>query len=141
MPDTLPNSGNEAPTEADRLRQQIQALQADLAGLRAEPAPIGFRPVPMPYRPKGGPQGGIGRRLALRLYRMVRPVIRPIAWRTRSFMLGPVLQELAELRAQVSGRPHSMTSGPAVGALDPGLSQAMERLLLTLALEERTRPR
>lgn len=131
MPDTL----SETPTEADSLRQEILALQAELVRLRAVAVATARSLGPVTHHP----QGSVGRRLAFRFYRLVRPVVRPVAWRIRTFMLGPVLQELAEMR---TGGRHSFVGADASSRiLDPGLALAVERLLLTLALEERSPPR
>lgn len=140
MPDTaIPD----APNEADDLRREMQALQAELARLRAAPVmrtgPAGTWPGRSALVP-GQPGGALSRRLAFRAYRVVRPIVRPLAWRIRSFLLGPVLQDLAELRQQLQGQ-RPFTAFPASSTPnDPGLAQAVERLLLTLALEERVRP-
>ncbi len=135
MPDTI----SETPNEAQDLRQEVLALRAELAGLRASAtASAGpARPAPSPLPA----QGGLGRRMAFAVYRLVRPIVRPLAWRMRSFMLAPVLLELAELRGPTQGRPATLSGGSTPAAMDPALSQAVERLLLTLALEDRSRPR
>ena len=128
MADTDP----EAENEALRLRQEILVLQAEIAGLRAPPPP--------PPSPSSGPlairqpsRGGLGRRLVFAAYGLVRPVLRPIAWRLRSFLIGPVLEALAEQRTH-GAHPFTAAGG---STLDPAMAKAIERLLLTLAVEER----
>jgi FkbM family methyltransferase len=95
------------------------------------------------------------RRVAWFAYRLVRPVVRPVAWRVRSFMLGPTLGEVVAVRdtaRSIEARIHAMevaTPAPAgTGAVqitpEPGvgtsaaelkrLAQAMEDALMTLAV-------
>lgn len=85
-------------------------------------------PIGLAYR-----RGGIARRLAMGLYRLVRPVARPLAWRGRTFLIGPVRDEVAVLRDRIE----RLAVGQAgAGALDNSVSaHVMERLLLTLALQ------
>ncbi len=90
--------------------------------------------VPAPPIGLGYRRGGIARRLAMGLYRLVRPVARPLAWRGRTFLIGPVRDEVAVLRDRVE----RLAMGSAgAGALDNSVSaHVMERLLLTLALQD-----
>ncbi len=76
-------------------------------------------------------RGGWANRIAFMLYRIVRPVIRPLVWRTRLFFIGPILQELAEIR-EVASLEAAKRFVP-----DPALTASIERLLLTLAIEQR----
>lgn len=81
---------------------------------------------------------GLVRRLGRGLYGLVRPVVRPLAWRTRQFLTGDIRREIAEFSArqdQLLARP-AASSTTVSAAVDPSFSGAMERLLLTLALEE-----
>jgi len=97
---------------------RIEALEAELTRLQA--------PAPPPSRPR-----------ALGLaYRLVRPVVRPLGWRLRTFMTGHLRDEHALILAkldEVLAQP-----GPAV---ERAMADAAERLLLTLALAlDRDRP-
>ncbi len=76
----------------------------------------------------------------LAAYRLVRPVVRPVAWRSRSFLTGELMRELADVRAKLD---LALQRLPPDGrfqdraALSPGAGRAAERMLLTLALESR----
>ena len=52
-------------------------------------------PAPVP----GPPRTRLAKRLARPLWILARPVVRPLAWRTRTFLLEMIRQDLAELRA------------------------------------------
>ncbi len=82
-----------------------------------------------------------GRRLALAVYRIGRPVLRPVAWRLRAFLTAELMLEMADLRAKQDLMLARMQSQSAPGgdaaARDPGMARVSERLLLTLALEQR----
>jgi hypothetical protein len=94
-------------------------------------------------------QQSIAKSGALAIYRPLRPVLRPIAWRVRSFLtaqLGNDLMriqgELQNLRQELALTETRLRSNiVAGGAGDPVLaelgkfSQALEATLLTLALE------
>jgi len=68
-------------------------------------------------------------------YRLVRPVVRPIAWRTRTFLNAPLLAALEQTRdaQRLVGRSETNDLARTV--------DAVERALLTLALEAGRRPR
>jgi len=104
----------------DRL-EQVQRLQSELDRLRPPAS------AAAPAQP---------RRAAARLaYRLLRPVLRPLAWRLRTFLLGHVRDELAEVRAQqaaMQAQLDQLTAGPA---LDASFGRALEAILLTVALE------
>jgi FkbM family methyltransferase len=70
------------------------------------------------------------RRFALLPYRAVRPIIRPLAWRLRTFLTAELQHELRQLRDAPRSPPEQ---SPAVDL--SAFSEAAERLLLTLALE------
>jgi FkbM family methyltransferase len=85
-------------------------------------------------RAPGTPARSRRRRLALLLYRPVRPLVRPLAWRLRTFLMAGIQHELRQLRdAQVA--PPLTAQLPAVDLRAFG--EAADRLLLTLALEHR----
>ena len=115
-----------------------------------EPPPGREYPPPALPEPDPGlaaaPVRGWRRRLALSAYKLARPVLRPLAWRTRGFVTGDILRELAWIREQQdamlrtqAATAHSLTV-PA--ALSPSLPSAnvMERFLLTMALEDAGNP-
>jgi hypothetical protein len=101
------------------------------------------------------------------LWRCVRPVMRPALHRLRSFFAAPMLAELTLLRRELRDRPargeaggserheffaaqlaaevsamrhelREMAARPVPG-LEPATAQALERALLTLALEDQGR--
>ena len=78
------------------------------------------------------------RRLALAAYRLVRPVVRPIAWRTRTFLTGELKRDIAGIRTTQEAILARIGAGG--GGMDPGMTRTMERLLLTLALEDASNP-
>jgi hypothetical protein len=97
------------------------------------------------------------RRLALLAYRPVRPLIRPLVWRSRSFLTGEIMAELARQNQALqsllmqsgapsaaamlaaSASPRAMSGPPGdTAALQAELRQfgaMLETTLLTLALE------
>ena len=77
--------------------------------------------------------------VALAAYRVARPVVRPAAWRSRSFMTGHVMAELLDLRTKLDLLLERTEQG-LHRPLDPGVGSAAERALLTLALESRRGP-
>ena len=111
--------------------------------LQPDPQPDAGQPGnPGPRRPQT-----TVRRIGMLAYRLVRPVVRPLAWRLRRFLTIEITAELADARFRqevalqrldsLVQQPHGHAS--ATGP-DPRLAEAMERLLLTLALEDSTRP-
>ena len=99
------------------------------------PAPPPAPPMPDHAPP---PRRSFKKRLALLAYLPVRPVVRFIAWRTRQFLVGAIETELQGHRIrldQLIARPV-----PEPTKEDTALTSAMERLLLTLALEDGRRP-
>ena len=74
--------------------------------------------------------------MALAAYRVARPVVRPVAWRSRSFLTGHVMAELLDVRTKLDLLLERTEQG-ANRPLDPGVGSAAERALLTLALESR----
>lgn len=76
-------------------------------------------------------------------YRLVRPVVRPIAWRLRGFFVGPLQDDVRELRAQVEALRAELRDRAARedAALEPRIAAVMEQALLTLALDHEERRR
>lgn len=74
----------------------------------------------------------------------LRPVARPVLWRIRGFMTGPVIEELRAQEHRNASRaaaiPVPNPTSVSAGATDLRLAQAMEAALLTLALEGQSRP-
>jgi FkbM family methyltransferase len=139
----------------------LARLLRRLRGTRAaaEP-PRGAAPPPAPAAPVM--RRSLARRLALLAYRPVRPLVRPIAWRCRTFLTGEILGELARqnyalqsMLAQsgsvsasaIQGMlpPFHAASGPPTdtSALQAEIRQfgaMLETTLLTLALEREPMP-
>ncbi len=143
----------------EELEAEVERLQQAPPASPPEPNPApepGPEPDPLPAAapepdPGAAPVGapihasvrarGWQRRLALSLYRLVRPIVRPMAWRTRSFITGDILRELAWLREQQDAMLRQRASASPMlpaGAAGPDLPAAnvMERVLLTMALED-----
>ncbi len=101
------------------------------ASLEAPPAPADARErIALPLGP-----GGLGRRVTRLAYGAVRPLVRPLAWRLRQFLIGELKGELDGHRIrldQLIARPVGSTEG----GINPALLGALERALLTLALED-----
>ena len=86
---------------------------------------------------------GLGRRLVGRAYRLVRPVVRPVIWRVRSFLMDELVRQMIDMRAKqdlVLGRlellehhVRSSSGGQTVG-ITAGQADVLGRVLLTLAL-------
>ena len=79
----------------------------------------------------------VARRIALTAYKLARPIVRPIAWRLRSFMVAGLIDQLQQQSEQTgaqSGPPRVMLGGAAATEMYR-LAAEMERTLLTLALE------
>lgn len=114
---------------AERHLREIQALASErlrrIEHLEAQLATASAASPPAP------PQ----RRIARLAYRLVRPIVRPLAWRLRSFLLGSVIDELAAIRAEqaaIRAQLEQLTAGPA---LDASIGRSLEAILLTVALE------
>jgi hypothetical protein len=89
-------------------------------------------------RQTGAPRAkAAAKRLARKLYRLVRPILRPIAWRTRAFMAGEVRAELAQLETKLDriSAALSVNETPPTDARE--LVRMLETTLLTLALDRR----
>lgn len=82
-----------------------------------------------------------GRSLRWRAWRFVRPVVRPVAWRLRSFFVGSLHDEISELRAQVEALRAELRERAERedAALDPRIASVLEQTLLTLALDREAR--
>lgn len=74
-------------------------------------------------------------------YRLVRPVVRPLAWRLRTFFAGPLHDEVRELRAEVAALRAELRDRAARedAALEPRIASVLEQAILTLALDRQTR--
>ncbi len=101
------------------------------AAVEAPPAPADSRErIALPLG-----AGGLGRRVTRLAYGVVRPLVRPLAWRLRQFLIGELKGELDGHRIrldQLIARPATSTEG----GINPALLGALERALLTLALED-----
>ncbi len=81
------------------------------------------------------------RSLRWRAYGVVRPLVRPIAWRLRTFFVGELLDEMAALRLEVAAlRAEVQARGrEQEAALEPRIAAVMEQAVLTLALDREQR--
>lgn len=75
--------------------------------------------------------------LRWRAYRLVRPIVRPVAWRLRSFFVGSLQDEVRELAAQMEALRTELRerSEREAAALEPQIAAVLEQALLTLALD------
>lgn len=81
------------------------------------------------------------RSLRWRAWRLVRPVVRPLGWRLRSFFVGALQDEMRELRAQTEALRAELRERAARedAALEPRIAAVLEQALLTLALDREER--
>ena len=136
----------EAAALSRRQAEALAAMESQMAELRrhspSSPAAPGHdnrpllpvAPTPIPIVPARK----MSRRIGKRLYWLVRPVARPLAWSSRQFLIGEIRAELAGLRErldQLVARPI-----PAPGGESTGTSAGMERVLLTLAVLDAQHP-
>lgn len=111
--------------------------------------------VPLATIPAAPVHRSLRRTLALPLWRLVRPVARPVLWRARTFFMADAVRELAVLRASqeamqqavreavqealgCAASPPACTGETLRGGPSHGLGlgdTAAERWLLTVALE------
>ncbi len=79
--------------------------------------------------------------LRWRAYRLVRPVMRPIAWRLRSFFVGSLHDDVRQLRAQVEALRAELRerADREQEALESQIAAVIEQGLLTLALDREAR--
>ncbi len=134
----------EAQAYTDRMALAVLRKEAiRLASLAPSSPTPPSSPHPPPSPPVSSPspadttRPGAKRRLVQAVYRVLRPLLRPILWRGRQFLVGDIRRELFELGqrqdlllAQAGARV------PSLGSTDADMVGAMERLLLTLALEQ-----
>ncbi len=129
---------------ADRRGVVLGEMEAEIAALRqatapaAEPGPaappaVPAAPPPPPPMPARTGLRGLVRRALLLFYGLFRPVVRPLGWRLRSFLIGPLHEEMAETRHRLD----SLMARPLLTerGTEPALLATMEDVLMTLALE------
>ncbi len=124
----------EMEAEIAELRRVLARATAASEQIVAAPAPtpaaIVQEAAPVPRR---SALSRVARGGVLVFYRLFRPFVRPLAWRFRSFMIGPLRQEMLETRSRLdhlAARPATDAS-----AADTALLATMEDVLITLALE------
>ena len=76
-------------------RERIGQLEAELARLRETPPAAEPKPEPAPGSPGMAPF----------MWRVLRPVLRPFLWRLRTFLIGPVHDEMAAAAGGAGGDP------------------------------------
>lgn len=113
---------------------KIASLEAELERLRpaqiAAPAPV-VQPPPLPPPPPAPPR----RRRAVRVaWALVRPVVRPLAWRLRTFLVGDLEGRHARIIDRLD-RIDRTLEHKTIPDLDASLIAAAERLLLAVTLE------
>ena len=124
------------------LESEVEALTEKQAtpppAAEPEPEPAIILPAPAAPGLAAIRLPRVARRVLGLGWRGVRPLVRPLAWRARQFLIGPVLTEAAGLRAQQAHLQHRFDQGVGTAATadDGGLARAMERALLTLALQD-----
>jgi hypothetical protein len=133
----------DAASELAALRALAEERLRRIRELEALLAPKSNGPPPSPA---ATPQ----RELHWRAYGLVRPVLRPVAWRLRTFLVGLVRDDVAELRAQVLALRASVDALRAQveqravedrEAVAPKILAVMEQALLTIALDREDRQR
>lgn len=87
------------------------------------------------------PHADLPRSLRWRLYGLIRPIVRPVAWRLRTFFVGALLDETAALRREVAAlRDEVAARGrEQEAALEPRIAAVLEQAVLTLALDREQR--
>jgi hypothetical protein len=134
----------------DQLRQ-ARALRAVLPLARLIRASrrltgtAGARLAPLPSSQKrAASASNVLRGIAWLLYRVIRPVVRPVAWRTREFFLEPLRPMVAQSEAitrqvdaitrDVGAVRHALATAQLDGSLSAELVKSIETLLMTVAL-------
>ncbi|MBV8914217.1 MAG: FkbM family methyltransferase [Acetobacteraceae bacterium] len=105
----------EAEALAEARLQQVRRLETELEALRAPP---------LWAAPPRNPTARLG-------FRLLRPLLLPLASRARAFLLAPLQEDLAAIRAK-QAQLEDLLAGPA---LDLSMGRAIEAALLTVALE------
>jgi FkbM family methyltransferase len=135
---------------SERRAQVMGEMEADIAELRralakmsavAAPAPepaVPATPAVPPPAPRHSAIRRMARRAGLPVYRLLRPVVRPLVWRFRSFMIGPLQQEMFENRIRLDNL--MAQANPTALGPQQAMVAVMERALMTLALENAREP-
>ncbi len=127
----------------EEMEAEIAELRRVLARASAAPAQPAAVPGPMPGPvaaveeappvPRRSALARVIRGGVLLFYRLFRPFVRPLVWRFRSFMIGPLQAEMLETRSRLDQLTARPAADPSAG--DPALLATMEDVLITLALE------
>ena len=120
--------------EGEVVRLNQPQMEAVWPSAPSGPSPAVASPEPQTLAAAQPVRRGLAKRLVLLAYSVVRPVVRPIAWRTRQFLVGDLKAELDGHRIRLD----QLIARPVIPDRtdDPALLGAMERLLMTLALED-----
>ena len=115
--------------EVARAAEAMRELEARLAppSPSTESAPVAVGPRRLSGR-------GLARQAALASYKLVRPVVRPVLWRLRGFMIGGLADQMRQLTERIEAT--TPRSGNGFGGAElRHLAVEMESALLTLAME------
>jgi len=91
--------------------------------------------------PTGAPRRSLAKRVVMIVYGVFRPVLRPLAWRSRGFLIGELRSDLTRLELQIqqlgAGRhaPSAVGDTSVVEAELKQFGKMLETTLLTLALD------
>ena len=124
---------------AEELKDQRDSAVAELKVVRAElEAALSRLRRPVPAAPPDlvsahSPTA----KLARGLNRLVRPILRPIAWRTRAFMSAEVRAELVQLNTKLDRISAALSVNEVPRSEAGELFRMLETTLLTLALDRR----
>lgn len=151
--------------QCDNLLREIQSLQMKVAALENPQPSIAAASSIEPIAGSQQHRSSFVRRVAKKVFRLARPIARPIAWRLRSFMTADLLARIADVQTKLSSTAALAPSNAAAlqqslneaisemrrlgGASQDSLALAevrrlaaeMEKMLLTLAMESAMGPR
>jgi FkbM family methyltransferase len=119
----------QVPTEAAKDFEKRAEIRSDAGSIRSTTVP-------------SRPARNWKKRATLPFYRLIRPIVRPLAWRIRGFLLQDILNRLSELqetdvaiRGRLEEGLNSIANELRNARQDPATSSAIEIALLTLTLD------